>query len=59
MERGPSFTTREQRIKVPHPDGDMHSLVNVWDYFQWLDQRTNTLSKDDKERIWSREHISF
>ena len=59
LERGPSFTTREQRIKVPHPDGDMHSLVNVWNHFQWLDQRTNTLSKEDKERIWSKEHISF
>ena len=59
LERGPSITTREQRIKVPHPDGDMHSLVNVWHYFQWLDQRTNTLSKEDKERIWSKEHVSF
>ena len=29
LERGPSFTTRERRMKVPHPDGDMHSLVNV------------------------------
>ena len=49
----------EQRIEVPHPDGDMHSLVNVWHYFQWLDQRTNTLSREDKERIWSKEHVSF
>ena len=59
LERGPAFTSKEQRIKVPHPDGDMHSLVNVWHYFQWLDQRTNTLSRDDKERIWSKEHVSF
>ena len=59
LERGPSFTTRERRIKVPHPDGDMHSLVNVWHYFQWLDQRTSTLAKDEKEKIWSKEHVSF
>ena len=56
---GKKFTTREQRIKVPHPDGDLHSLVNVWHYFQWLDQRTNALSKEEKERIWSKEHVSF
>ena len=59
LERGPAFTAREQRIKVPHPDGDMHSLVNVWHYFQWLDQRTNSLSKDEKEKTWSKEHVSF
>ena len=59
LEGGPSFTTREQRIKVPHPDGDMHSLVNVWHYFQWLDQRTNALSKEEKEKTWSKEHVSF
>ena len=59
LERGPSFTTKERRIKVPHPDGDMHSLVNVWLYFQWLHQRTNTLAKDEKERMWSKEHVSL
>ena len=50
LARGPNFTSKEQRIKVPHPDGDMHSLVNVWHYFQWLDQRTNSLTKEEKER---------
>ena len=59
MERGTAFSSKEQRIKVPHPDGDMHSIVNVWHYFQWLDQRTCTLSKEEKERIWSKEHVSF
>ena len=59
LERGPAFASKEQRIKVPHPDGDMHSMVNVWNYFQWLDYRTCTLSKDEKERIWSKEHVSF
>ena len=59
LERGPAFASKEQRIKVPHPDGDMHSMVNVWNYFQWLDQRTCALSKDEKERIWSKEHVSF
>ena len=59
LERGPAFTAREQSIKVPHPDGDMHSLVNLWRYFQWLDQRTNSLSKEEREKIWSKEHVSF
>ena len=59
LERGPAFASKEQRVKVPHPDGDMHLMVNVWNYFQWLDQRTCTLSKEEKERIWSKEHVSF
>ena len=33
LERGPTFSSKEQRVKVPHPDGDMHSLVNVWNYY--------------------------
>ena len=59
LERGLSFTTKERRIEVPHLDGDMRSIVNVWHYFQRLDQRTNTLARDEKERIWSKEHVTF
>ena len=59
LERGPTFSSKEQRVKVPHPDGELHSLVNVWNYFRWLDQRTIALPKEEKERIWSKEHVSF
>ena len=29
LERGQTLTSKERRIRVPHPDGDMHSLLNV------------------------------
>ena len=45
LERGPSCTSKERRMKVPHPDGDMHSLVNVWHYFQWLDPTNQHIGK--------------
>ena len=45
LEPGPAFVAKERRVKVAHPDGDMHSLVNggacpqraVWiQQFPWL-----------------------
>ena len=33
MERGQALMAKERRAKVPHPDGDLHSLLNVWNHF--------------------------
>ena len=44
MERGQALLAKERRVKVPHPDGDLHSLLNVWHYLQWLDHRTYPLT---------------
>ena len=54
LERGPAFIAKERRVKVPHPDGDIHSLVNVWHDFHWLDSRTNSLAKDEREESGQR-----
>ena len=59
LERGPAFTAKEKRVKVAHPDGDMCSLVNVRHYYQWLDCRTTALVKEEKEGIWSKEHVTL
>ena len=49
LERGQGLTSKERRVKVPHADGDQHSLLNVWHYLQWLDHRTHTLAGKYKE----------
>ena len=53
MERGQAFQDKERRTKAPHPDGDMHSLVNVWNYLKWLDFRTKTVTKSERDKIIS------
>ena len=59
MERGQGLLAKERRVKVPHPDGDLHSLLNVWHYLQWLDHRTYTLSPKIKEAHWTKEKVSL
>ena len=50
---------KERRVKVPHPDGDPHSLLNVWHYLQWLDHRTHPLPGKHKEAHWTKEKVSL
>ena len=59
MERGQALLAKERRVKVPHPDGDLHSLLNVWHYLQWLDHRTHTLSPKFRESHWTKEKVSL
>ena len=59
MERGQGLLAKERRVKVPHPDGDLHSLLNVWRHLQWLDHRTYTLSLKIKEAHWTKEKVSL
>ena len=50
--RGECFRT----IKVPHPNG--HAL-NVWHHFQWWTKEPTHQRGDEKEKIWSKEHVPF
>ena len=59
LERDQGLTSKERRVKVPHPDGDLHSLLNVWHYLQWLDHRTHTLAGKYKESLWTKEKVSM
>ena len=59
LERGQGLLAKERRVKVPHPDGDLHSLLNVWHYLQWLDHRTHPLPGKHKEAHWTKEKVSL
>ena len=59
MERGQPLLAKERRVKVPHPDGDLHSLLNVWHSLQWLDHRTYPLAPKLKEAHWTKEKVSL
>ena len=59
LERGQALTSKERRMKVPHPDGDMRSLLNAWHYLQWTDHRTSKLPPALKEAIWTKERVSL
>ena len=59
LERGQALVAKERRVKVPHPDGDLHSLLNVWHSLQWLDHRTHTLAPKVRESHWTKEKVSL
>ena len=59
LEKGQALVAKERRVKVPHPDGDLHSLLNVWHSLQWLDHRTYTLAPKVRESHWTKEKVSL
>ena len=59
LERGQGLTEKERRVKVRHSDGDLHSLLTVWHYLQWLDHRTHSLPGRHKEALWTKEKVSL
>ena len=59
LERGQGLTAKERRVKVPQPDGDLHSLLNVWHSLQWLDHRTHPMTGRHREAIWTKEKVTL
>ena len=59
LERGQGLATKERRVKVPHPDGDLHSLLNVWHYLQWMDHRTHSMTGRHRDAIWTKEKVTL
>ena len=50
-----AFTRKRKKIEVAHPDGDMHSLVSVWHYCQWLDAEPLPWPKKKKNGFGQRD----
>ena len=46
--RGGSLINPKAKGLYPHPDGDFHTMVNIWNAAEWTDQQTMHL--DPKER---------
>ena len=58
--RGSSMVTPKAKSLFPHPDGDFHTMVNIWNAAEWTYQLTKKLDiKDPNQKealikIWGR-----
>ena len=60
LTRGTSLANPKSKGLYPHPDGDFHTMVNIWNAAEWTHQLTQHLNpkvKQDNEKltkIWGR-----
>ena len=60
LTRGSSLATPKSKGLYPHPDGDFHTMVNIWNAAEWTHQLSRHLDpkvKQDSEKltkIWGR-----
>ena len=58
--RGGSLVNPKVKSLYPHPDGDFHTMVNIWNAAEWTHQQTKHLDpkkRNDEQtliKIWGR-----
>ena len=41
LTRGDSLMTPKAKALFPHPDGDFHTMINIWNAVEWTHQQTS------------------
>ena len=60
LTRGNSLANPKAKGLYPHPDGDFHTMVNIWNAAEWTHQLTKDMDPKDKQdsekltKIWGR-----
>ena len=54
LARNPTFVPNELKKLLPHPDGDLHTMLNAWNAASWLQQLTMGLDTETATRIWGK-----
>ena len=52
LSRNPTFVSNEFKKLLPHPDGDLHTMINAWHAAAWLQHLTQGLEKETATKIW-------
>ena len=47
----PTFVSNEFKKLMPHPDGDLHTMLNAWNAATWLQQLTRGMETEPATRI--------
>ena len=58
LARNPTFVSNEFKKLLPHPDGDLHTMLNAWNAASWLQQLTMGMDKEPATRIWGEYNLS-
>ena len=54
LSRGMGFVAPEIKEFFPHPDGDVHTVLNAWNLGLWLEQQTEGFPIDKMMAAWAR-----
>ena len=53
MSRNSTFVSNEFKKLMPHPDGDLHTMLNAWNAAMWLKEQTEPATK-----LWGKYNLS-
>ena len=58
LSRNPTFVSNEFKKLLPHPDGDLHTMLNAWNTAAWLQHLTLGLDVESSTRVWGKYNLS-
>ena len=65
LSRGSGFVSQKARAAYPHADGDLHTILHVWNIATWLYEQTKTWDPNDKDQndcltnVWGKYQLSL
>ena len=54
----PPLCLMSLRSCYPHPDGDLHTMLNAWHAAAWLQHLTQGLDKEAATKVWGKYNLS-
>ena len=58
LARNPTFVSNEFKKLMPHPDGDLHTIVNAWNAATWLQQLKKGMDTEPATKVWGKYNLS-
>ena len=52
LARNATFVSNEFKKLMPHPDGDLHTVLNAWNAATWLQQLTKNMETEPATKVW-------
>ena len=50
--------SNEFKKLMPHPDGDLHTILNAWNAAVWIQQFTRGMSTEKATLVWGKYNLS-
>ena len=58
LARNPTFVSNEFKKMLPHPDGDLHTMLNAWNAASWLQRLTKGMETEPATKVWGKDNLS-
>ena len=58
LSRNSTFVSNEINKLMPHPDGDLHTMLNAWNAATWLQQLTRGMATEPATKVWGKCNLS-